>query len=175
MVLLVIRLKTGHKWQPVRDWPRPGASPASQRLHWRLRGGLGVCQPIVQGNTSTLLRACGRAAKGKWTCCKCKEELSKSEFSLWLATRKGQNRDRNARCNSCRQAVNAKGMWKCVECKEQFPKCEFSSWLASRSNQKKNDGTARCNRCKEKQNQEHKRVARSSWQGVQSVQKRAKN
>ena len=45
---------------------------------------------------------------------------------------------------------NKRGHWACVQCKDVKHVSEFSLYLSQRVS-KRNDGTARCNACKEQQ------------------------
>ncbi len=55
-----------------------------------------------------------------------------------------------ALCNECDEKTTRRGHWKCIECKNSFPKSDFTEWLRGRKSQA-NNGTARCNACKLRQ------------------------
>ena len=106
-----------------REWEKASQSPT-----------LGACKACMSRNRE--LKTCSGT---------CGRQLGVDAYTkrMWRES------DELRRCLMCMPKC-PRGHWKCIQCKDVKLVNDFSEWLALRT-KKTNDGTARCNVCKEAQ------------------------
>ena len=119
------------------------------KLEWERAGKPSSCR-------GKCLSCMSRGFDVRW-CSKCKEHLRRNRFAtgrMWA-----ESDDSVRKCDKCQG--KQRGMWFCKSCQKRKATEEFRMWKKAKG-QKKNDGTARCDHCWQKERDAESKIGKQN-------------
>ena len=115
----------------------------------------------LSGRQRGRCKDCMTRNKAWKVCSSCGEAKPESAYT---SKKEYMKSDEDRACKAC--SGKRRGFWTCVKCKKAEPPDAFSKWLEKRK-YKRNDGKAWCNTCKQKEDEEDRRLCEGSHSQVQ--------